>query len=113
MNITFRDKKFSKLVNDYRKLRAAKGAKQAKKITQRLGDLRAADTLEDTRHLPGKFHELRNERKGQWACSLDGPYRMIFEPHEDPIPEDDNGSYIWSEIRGVEIVEIVNYHKEG
>ena len=35
---------------------------------------------------------------------------MIFEPHEDPIPTDEDGKYVWIEIKGVEIVEIVNYH---
>lgn len=34
------------------------------------------------------------------------------KPHEDPIPEDENHKYIWAEILGVEIIEIVNYHKE-
>jgi len=56
---------------------------------------------------------LKNNRKGQWACDLDHPYRLIFEPQENPVPENDDGQYIWLKIRGVEIVEIDNYHKEG
>ena len=72
--------------------------------------MRAADTLEDVRYLPGNYHELTADRKGQWACDLDQPYRLIFQPHENPIPEDENGKYIWIEITGVEILEITNYH---
>ena len=34
----------------------------------------------------GHYHELTGDRKGEWACDLDQPYRLIFEPHEKPIP---------------------------
>ena len=70
-------------------------------------------TLEDVRYMPGNYHELKNQRKGQWACDLDQPYRLVFTPHEDPIPVNNDGQYIWSEIKGVEIIEIINYHKEN
>lgn len=69
-----------------------------------------ANTLEDVRNVPGRFHELVDNRKGQWACDLDQPYRLIFIPHEDPIPTDENGKYIWIEINGVELIEVTNYH---
>lgn len=85
---------------------------RADKVQQRLDDLRAAETLEDVRYLPGNYHELRENRKGQWACDLDQPYRLIFTPHEDPIPTNENGQYGWDQIRGVDIIEIINYHKE-
>ncbi|ESU24360.1 plasmid maintenance system killer protein [Flavobacterium enshiense DK69] len=62
--------------------------------------------------MPGNFHELKSNRKGQWACDLDHPYRLIFEPHEDPIPTNDDGQYLWTEIKGVEIIEVVDYHKQ-
>ena len=112
MNLTFQDRKFEKLANDDRKLQMEFGKIRADKIKQRLVQLRVATSLEDVRELPGKFHELKNNRKGQWACDLDQPNRLVFVPHEDPIPVNEDGQYIWTEIRGVEIVEIVNYHKE-
>lgn len=112
MEITFSDKKFEKLVNDDRKLVNEFGKVRAAKIKARLTQLRYADTLDDVRNLPGNFHELRSNRKGQWACDLEQPYRLIFTPHEDPIPTNEHGQYIWVEITGVEILEIINYHKE-
>lgn len=112
MNLTFRDRKFAKIVNDYRKLKAQHGDQRAKLITLRLSAIGGAQNLEDLRFVPGNFHELREDRKGQWACSLDGAYRLIFEPHENPIPKDDDGKYIWMLIVGIEVIEIVNYHKE-
>ena len=111
MKITFRDRKLEKLANDDRKRLAAMGKKRSDRFNLRMVDLMQAENLEDVRHLPGNFHELTSPRKGQWACDLDQPYRLIFTPHEDPIPTDADGKYIWVEILGVEIIEIVDYHK--
>ncbi len=112
MEITFTDKKLEKLANDERKLVKEFGKLRAEKIKARLTQLRFAATLEDVRNLPGNYHELTNNRKGQWACDLDQPYRLVFTPHESPIPSNEHGQYIWLEITGVEIIEVVNYHKE-
>ena len=111
MDIIFDDKKLEKLANDYRKCQKVMGQQRAKLYNIRLGDLVKAETLEDVRNLPGNYHELKENRKGQWACDLDQPYRLIFEPHENPIPTDVSGKYIWFEIEGVEIIEITNYHE--
>jgi len=110
MNITFRTKKLEKLANNYRLCQKEFGKKRAELYHKRLQALSGAGTLEDTRNLPGNYHELVQNRKGQWACDLDHPYRLVFEPHEDPIPVDPDGRYEWIKIEGVEIVEIVDYH---
>lgn len=110
MNVSFQNKKLEKLVYDESKLFKEMGKIRAKLFLKRLNDLFSAETLEDIRNLPGNYHELKADRKGQWACDLDQPYRLIFEPHEDPIPTDATGSYIWLEIKGVEVIEIINYH---
>ena len=112
MHITFTDKKLRKIANDDRVMMKKLGRLRADKFKKRLDQLKFATNLEDVRYLPGKYHELKNDRKGQWACDLDQPYRLIFEPHEDPIPTNEDGQYIWIEIFGVEILEIINYHKE-
>lgn len=110
MEITFHDKKLMKMANNDRTAVKELGSRRAKLFKERLDDLRDAATLEEVRYLPGHYHELTENRKGQWACDLDQPYRLIFQPHEVPIPEDKNGRYIWLEITGVEILEINNYH---
>jgi proteic killer suppression protein len=86
------------------------GPARAKLFNKRLTDLYDAESLEDVRYLPGKYHELIGNRKGQWSCDLDQPYRLIFQPCEDPIPANEHGQYIWLEIVDVEIIEIVDYH---
>lgn len=110
MDISFQDKKLEKLLSNESKLARAFGPIRTKLLLMRLGALADALTLEDVRNMPGNFHELKADRKGQWACDLDQPYRLIFEPHEDPIPTDSSGKYVWLEIKGVEIIEITNYH---
>ncbi len=110
MNITFKIDKLKELANDDRALKRKYGNKRAKVLKQRLDQLKAAESLEDLRYAPGHFHELVQNRKGKWACDLDQPYRLIFEPHENPIPTDTHGQYLWVEIHGVEILEIIDYH---
>lgn len=112
MEITFTDKKFEKLANDDRKRVKEFGKLRSDKIKTRLAQLRFATTLEDVRYLPGNYHELTGNRKGQWACDLDQPYRLVFTPHENPIPANEDGQYVWMEITGVEVIEVVNYHNE-
>lgn len=110
MDIFFQNKKLEKLAFNPRKCLKELGKTRSELFLQRLQDLCIAENLEDVRYLPGHYHELTGDRKGQWACDLDQPYRLVFVPHEDPIPTDANGKYIWIEIKGAEIVEIVNYH---
>ncbi len=110
MDITFKNTKLEKTVSDPRKCAKEFGKRRADLLQLRIQQLARATTLEDVRYLAGHYHELKEDRKGQWACDLDQPYRLIFEPHEDPIPTDSNGRFVWIEIKGVEVVEIVNYH---
>lgn len=110
MDLTFSEKTLGKVVNDDRKLFKAYGKKRGKLIKRRLDSLAAAENLEELRFAPGNFHELTGDRKGQWACNLDQPYRLIFVPHEDPIPTDEDGKYVWLEIKGVDVTEVVDYH---
>lgn len=110
MEIFFKSKKLQKLCENPRKLIKAFGQIRAEKLLTRLDDMYAAETLEDTRYLPGHYHELVGDRKGQWACDLDQPYRLIFEPTDKPIPTDENGKYIWAAITIIDIMEIADYH---
>ncbi len=110
MEIAFDNTKLKKLANDFNKCQKEMGTRRAKLFNKRLGDFRNAITLEDVRHLPGRYHELAADRKGQWACDLDHPYRLIFQPLEAIIPTDENGKYIWNEIKGVNIIAITDYH---
>ena len=111
MDIIFATKRLEKLLNNDLKLEANLGeALLAKQVRLRLSQLRAAETLDDLRNLPGNWHELAADRKGQWAGSLNKRNRLIITPQERPIPTSPSGQYIWAEIRAIEILEIADYH---
>ena len=111
MEIYFPNKKLQKLIEDERRCHKELGDRRATLLQRRIAEMYIAETLEDLRFYPGHYHELKENRKGQWACDLDQPYRLIFEPHESPIPTDEAGKYIWIEIKEIDIIEIVNYHE--
>ncbi len=113
MDIKFRNNKLKKYANNDSLAKRKLGPKRAKLYKARLDDLHDAESLEELRHVPGNYHELTQDRRGQWACNLDQPYRLIFVPQEGPIPIDEDVKYIWTEIKSVEIIEVINYHKEG
>jgi proteic killer suppression protein len=86
------------------------GPNRARKISQRLSTLSAAETLADMRHFPGRCHELTGDRAGQLALDLDGPYRLIFEPHHNPLPRKDDGGLDWTAVTAITIITIEDYH---
>ncbi|HEX6847100.1 MAG TPA: hypothetical protein VF144_08985 [Chitinophagaceae bacterium] len=112
MNISFATKDLRKWANDDRKALKDLGKVRAMLYKRRLTQMQDAVTLEDVRFLAGNYHELKTTRKGQWGCDLDQPYRLVFKPQQNPIPENEDGQYIWKEITGIEILDIINYHKE-
>jgi len=59
--------------------------------------------------LANDFRKCQKEM-GQIRAKL--PYRLIFQPHQKPTPVDENGQYIWLEVKGVKIIEITNYHRK-
>lgn len=111
MNITFDNTKLENLCNTYRSLVKDQGADRASRIKRRLDDLRAADTLEDMRYLPGRCHELRENRAGQLSLDLDHPYRLIFVPANEPIPRKEDGGFDWTRITAVRILGVEDTHR--
>ena len=110
MEITFDNKKLEKYASNPRLCAQKLGERMSDLFLYRLSQLDAAICLEDLRYVDGHYHELVGDRKGQWACDLVHPYRLVFEPTEKPVPADDSGRSIWTEIRAIEIEEIVDYH---
>jgi proteic killer suppression protein len=81
------------------------------KLKQRLDDIRAADTMAVLEKLPGHYHPLTANRVGQWACSLEEPYRLVFKPVGNPLPISADGRLDMTKVTAVSIVEVVNYHE--
>lgn len=73
MEIFFKSRKLEKVASNPRKCQKEFGERRAELFLRRLQQLYRAINLEDVRNLPGNYHELSGNRKGQWACDLDQP----------------------------------------
>ncbi|MDI3527424.1 MAG: toxin HigB [Tenuifilum sp.] len=109
MKIYFKTKKLAKVLNDSNSINRVYG-NSAKKIKQRLDDLAMVDNLEEAMQLPGRHHPLTGDRKGQFACDLEHPFRLIYQPANEPLPIDEKNTLIYKEITIIEIIEITDYH---
>ena len=67
--------------------------------------MRDAKDLETLTHIPGHYHPLTADRKGQWACRLQGGLRLVFVPGA-------RGEMVIKEITDptLTILKIVDYH---
>jgi len=49
----------------------------------------------------GKPHPLKGDRLGQFAVSLEGAERLVFEPSNIPIPHKEDGSIDWAKVTAI------------
>lgn len=110
----FISQKLRHQLTSLRTCKAAFGVPMAKKIFLRLDQARSANTLADLRHAPGKWHELKYDRKHQIGVHLVEPDRIIFNIENDPgTYTQENGGVDWNKIDSLSVAEIkINYHKE-
>lgn len=111
MDLLFADKKLEKTCNDFRQMQKIHGEKRARKLRQRLDELRAAEVLSDISHLPPpRMHQLVDNRAGQFSVDLDHPYRLIFTVANDPIPQKEAGGVDLSKVTAVLIHGVEDTH---
>ena len=112
MEIVFCTEKLRKLCNSAADLQRKCGLQNAKRIQQRLSDLRAAASLADLSHIPPmRCHALIGDRAGQFAVDIDRTYRIVFEPADDPIPCMPDGGIDRKRITIIRILDVnVDYH---
>lgn len=110
MEVLFTDRRLRDRLSTRTHLVKKYGDVVAKRVTQRLQELRSAETLADMRNLPGKCHELTGDRTGELAVNLDAQHRLIFRPAENPAPQKPDGGLDWDAVTDVVVTEIVDYH---
>jgi len=84
------------------------GAPCARKLRSRLADLLAAAHAREL--VAGHPHPLTGDRQGQFALSLRGGVRLVFEPDHKPVPMLPDGSIDWTGVTRIRIVFIGDYH---
>ena len=110
MDILFKNSALKKKCTKGKDRIKAYGPNCAKRLGQRLDDLDAAESLEEFRYLPGRCHELHGSRAGTFALDLEHPFRLVFEPTEDPPPQKPDGGIDWSGVTSVRILSVEDYH---
>ena len=111
MDILFQDRKLEKACNDQSLLVRRYGPLRAKLLRRRLDEFRAAETLEVMRSLPQvRCHELKGNREGTLSVDLDHPYRLIFEPANNPIPRKSHSGLDWTKVTAIRILTVEDYH---
>lgn len=110
MEITFASRKLeSALASDKSRVRTF-GSEMAHRLARRMAQLHAAPNLEEMRSLPGRCHELREDRDGQLAVDVTKNYRLIFRPIADPPSAKSDGGLDWSRVAAIIILEVGDYH---
>ena len=110
MTILFRTSKLRKQCTVESEMLKTWGIQRSKLIGRRLQAIAAAEVLEDLRNTPGRFHELTGDRQGQLSCSLDGSYRLILVPADDPVPLRGDGGLDWTKVRALLVLGVEDYH---
>ncbi len=108
MEVVFANRNLQKICEDPREAKRYLGQASARKLRSRLADIMAASRLGE---IPaGRPHPLRGSRAGQFAVSLSGGDRLVFEVNDDPVPTTHDGATDWKKVGSVRIVFIGNYH---
>ena len=111
MNIQFRTTGLRNICNDSSRSQRKLGPVCSRKLRTRLDELAAAESLEIMRYLPqARCHELKGNRNGQLSVDLEHPYRLIFEPAEDPLPIKKDGGLNWKEVKTIIILDVEDTH---
>ena len=98
LDIVYKNRKLERICSNAAIAEKEYGSEMAGKITQRIGEIQSADTVEMlVRYHIGRCHALKQNRRGQYAMDLIHPYRLVFEKHGN-------------ENQVVKILEIVDYH---
>jgi proteic killer suppression protein len=110
MRIAYANSRIEKICTNEKRGRKELGQIGLKILSNRLVQIAEASNLEELRNRPGHWHELTGDRWGQLAVNLESPYRLIFEPNDNPPPLKSDGGLDWSAVTEIIIMEITDYH---
>lgn len=110
MKVTFGNNKLERQLSSATEIMKAFG-KMARKVSMRLDEMKSAPNLAVLQKMPqAGCHPLAADRAGQWAVSISGSHRLIFEIDMEPVPVTDAGLIDTIRVTDITIVETVNYH---
>ena len=111
MEVGFRNARLAKLCTDPSSRRRRLGEGRARKLLLRLNQMTAATNLDELRALPqARCHQLEADRDEQFSLDLDGPWRLVVEIADDPIPRRLDGGIALHEVERLTIIDIIDPH---
>lgn len=113
MDIQFKSRKLAKQLNQLKEMQKAFGMQRTKHLKRVMTSLAAAPNLAifaPPFSPPNRCHELTGNRKGQISIDLDGPYRLIFAPMNDPLPMLPDGGLDWVGVTVIKILGVEDTH---
>jgi plasmid maintenance system killer protein len=111
VEVGFKGAKLAKSCTDPGLRQRRYGAERSKKIVLRLNQLSAAENLGELMTLPqARCHQLSADRDEAFSLDLDGPFRMIVEIAETPVPRNAEGGIRLSAVKRVTVAAIVDTH---
>jgi len=109
MQTTYASETIQRLCEEDKHQHKQLGDKRAKRLKNRLGELRAVENVSQLQL--GRLHALTADRAGQYSVDLDGPMRLLSEPTEHPPPTlASSGGIDWQQVNSVRLLEIRDTH---
>ena len=107
MELRFKTKKLKKQCEEPTEVQKKYGSKIGNKLTQRVSELSAANTLDDIAKIPAaRLHKLEGSRKNEYVIDLVHPFRLVITPVLEGNADVDS----LSSVRIVRIEEVTDYH---
>ncbi len=107
MMLEYRTKKLKKQCEDPKAAKVDYGPNIGDRLTQRVGELKAATSLLDIKNIPAaRLHKLEGNRSNEYAVDLVHPFRLVFTP----ILQNGIDIYKLDSINIVRIEEVIDYH---
>lgn len=110
MEIRYKTKKLEKsLTTDNGLLRTY--GRLAKKIKQRMQQLKSAENLETIQQLSVlRLHSYKGKEEGIWSIDIQENWRILFRLENDPIPKLADGGVDIKAITIIKIISIMDPH---
>lgn len=103
MKIVYKTKKFEKICNEFSKTQKEYGIQIAKKLYQRIKELKASETFGDALKIRSMYlHLLTGKLEGKYGIKLTGNYRLILIPRGDNVEIE--------KIQEVMLDDVIDYH---
>lgn len=113
MDIQFKSRKLEKQLSKEKEMQKTFGSQRSKHLRRVMMSLWAAPTLAifaPPYSPPNRCHELTGNKKGILSIDLDGPYRLLFEPINDPLPTLPDGGLDWCGVTAIKILGVEDTH---